>query len=148
MARGPGEDASAGGDGVQMVQFPSSQWQTNRKSGHRYSLAVSMRCREQVHTWHISEQAGRLIEKHYPGAHRQKPTLMREDDPLVQRAAQGIGADRAVTVFLCLALVILTPIWGWADAEPGYVEFHFQGTESDASTQPMVRRLAEAGACP
>ena len=42
------------------------------------------------------EQAGRLIERHHRGAHRQKQTLVREDDPLVQRAAQGVGADRAV----------------------------------------------------
>ena len=42
------------------------------------------------------EQASRLIERHHRGAHRQKQTLVGEDDPLVERAAQGVGADRAV----------------------------------------------------
>jgi hypothetical protein len=42
------------------------------------------------------EQAGRLIGRHHRRPHRQKQALVREDDPLLQRAAQGIRADRTV----------------------------------------------------
>lgn len=46
-----------------------------------------------------------------------------------------------LSVFLCLALGILTPVCGWADAEPRYVVFQFQGMESDAPTQPNLPGL-------
>jgi hypothetical protein len=46
-----------------------------------------------------------------------------------------------LSVFLYLALGILTPVCGWADAEPRYVVFQFQGMESDAPTEPDLPGL-------